>query len=121
MSRSPDDGRVVRVCPTILRAHFNAGQFKARVRRGELSLEIVEQWERVRSPDEPRGTKGQRVIYKTASGIVLPVVHRYRRRGGAIGGSGREDPKYLLGDDGTILVPSHGASTNCPDCDHRHR
>ena len=47
------------------------------------------------SKAEPPGTRSQMVAYVDSEGHRIALVHQYHRPNGALGGSGRPDPKEL--------------------------
>ena len=54
--------------------------------------------------NEPVCTRTQIVTYYDRDGTQIAIVHQYLRRDGAIGASGRPDPKWLL-HEGEVLRP----------------
>ena len=104
------------MCPWIVRARFNLGQYSERAARGELQV-VVTRRSKGTPPERGQvpGTATEVLEYSTAQGSRVAVAIQYRRPDGTLGGSGRPDPKWLL-DGGEILTPSHGDSSRCPDC-----
>ncbi len=90
---------VVWVTPHELRQMFNAAGFDHRTRSGEVTIAIRRDAHptTLRCP-EPFCTRSQIVDYRDSSGQLLAIAHRYVRRDGTIGASGRPDPKRMLVD-----------------------
>jgi hypothetical protein len=55
--------------------------------------------------NQPPGTVSQIVHLFDGQGQKVAVVHRYKLSDGSLGGSGRPDPKNVLGDDGVLYAP----------------
>jgi hypothetical protein len=81
-----------------LRSRFNAGRYLNRAAHGEFVC-CLKDVKRPSSPDETPGTLSYIVGYLDSSGKQVFLVHLYLRPNGDIGGSGREDPKWLLDDE----------------------
>lgn len=79
-----------------LRRRFNDADFVGRVAAGDL-VEVVKRDSHptLSGSTEPFCTRSQIVTYHTISGEKVAVAHRYLRRDGSVGGSGRPDPKML--------------------------
>ncbi|MEK9136780.1 MAG: hypothetical protein AAB393_06615 [Bacteroidota bacterium] len=96
MSQSPIP--IVRVTASVLREMFNSGHYWERTQdRGDLTA-IVERSRHPALPaaQEPFCTRSQQVSYYDAHGHEVARVHQYKRPDGAIGASGRPDPKRLF-------------------------
>ena len=76
---------------------FNEGHFWERSQAGEFQLQILKNGHPSppRAP-EPICTHSQIIAYYDAQGQKVALVHQYVRRNGALGGSGRPDPRRLL-------------------------
>lgn len=89
-----------------MRDYFNAWKYAERVEQGEF-VEMVFK-ERPPGPDGPKdladGSVSQEVHYFDRKVVRRAIVHRYLQPDGTIGASGKNDPKYLMGDDGTIYA-----------------
>lgn len=87
-----------RIVPeTELRRRFNEGRYWERVLSGELRVQSRRNAHP--SPDtsgEPCCTRSQILAYLDHVGRRIAVVHQSLRPDGAIGGSGRPDPKMLV-------------------------
>jgi hypothetical protein len=54
-------------------------------------------------PDLPDGTVSLEIHYFDRTSLQrMAIVHQYLQPDGTIGASGKPDPKYLMGEDGTI-------------------
>lgn len=88
----------IRWCePDELRGMFNDGGVWERALAGELAQTV--QKERHPSPPragEPHCTRSQIITYHDHNGVRVALVHQYLRPDGALGGSGKPDPKELL-------------------------
>ena len=87
--------------PDVIRAHFNSERIDEKCNEGLLTLEVLDynthlnRRQRARV-QEPKCTRSQIVAYKTVDGDYVALAHRYWRRSGEIGGSGRADPKRMF-------------------------
>ncbi len=87
----------VLVSPQELREIFNAESFWERAKNGQLVEKLdSEGHPSPRDSGEPPCTRSQIIAYLDSSGHRAAVVHQYMRKDGALGGSGRPDPKKLF-------------------------
>jgi len=87
-----------RVPPGVIRKIFNDNGYFERVNSKAWTTRIVES-EPIRHPfpGHPRGTRSQIVHYLNERGLVMAIVHQYRKPDGSIGGKrGLPDPKFLV-------------------------
>ena len=90
---------VQRVSEDELRQLLLDSGFEAMIHSGELTRKVeYDGHPSPRRSGEPRCTRSQILAYTDSTGRVVLRIHRYLRRGGVIGGSGKPDPKYLLYD-----------------------
>ena len=95
------------VSPAIIRRYFNESQILEKAQSGELFVRVIRSSHpRKPPPTEPVCTKSQMVLYRTLDGKPVALAHRYLRRDGTIGASGRPDPKRLFLEDRIISVHS---------------
>jgi hypothetical protein len=89
-----------------LRSIFNACQYEEKLRTGEIFEDLLANPHATpRRSGQPHCTHSQLIAYRERStNKKLALVHQYLRPDGRIGGSGKPDPKWLLGDN-EILVP----------------
>jgi hypothetical protein len=81
---------------------FNEGGFWEKTKTGELTTVILEQRHpALTAANEPHCTYSQMVSYRDSANNEVARVHQYLRPDGAIGASGKPDPKRLLAD-GTL-------------------
>ena len=78
-----------------LRDRFNALNLGEKLRKGEVSLRILKEWDAPPSLGFPDGSKSQLVSYVGADGKQFATAHRYRAPDGTLLASGRADPKTL--------------------------
>lgn len=88
-----------RVSPTELRQLFNDGRYQERVIANELISSLENEHPARPEAMQPPGTLSQTFWYFDTSLRRVAFVHQYLRPDGALGGSGRPDPKWLLVDD----------------------
>lgn len=102
-----------------MRRAFNERQLFERLQQGELTAIVLkDRWASPQSGEPPQ-THSQSVQYRSVSGEVVAEVHQYRRANGAIGGSGRPDPKVLrVGPE--LWRPSHTSRVPCDECRDRY-
>lgn len=99
--------RVKRVSPETIRAMFNNSQCPELIRTGDMVPEVIKDsvMQDPHLKGEPKGTRSQVIRYLDQTGQWVVVVHQYLRPNGALGGSGRPDPKRIkIGE--TIFVVS---------------
>ena len=84
-----------------LRQRFNELDLVGQLLRRELVAVVDREWLAPASAGQPLGTVSQRVLY-LREGMNVAVVHQYVRPDGALGGSGRPDPKWLR--DGNVIL-----------------
>jgi hypothetical protein len=102
-------GAFQRVDEWTLRGYFNAWKLWEKVQAGEMLTVVYKDRKPgdAAPPDLPKGTKSQEVHYfDTSQGKLRrrAIVHQYLQPDGTIGASGKPDPKWLLGEDGTIYA-----------------
>ncbi len=82
-----------------LREAFNSGQFWERAQRGEFTLEFERDTHYTRQVARERNftycTRSQTVRYFDGYGEMIALVHQIRNPDGAVGASGKPDPKFL--------------------------
>jgi hypothetical protein len=75
---------------------FNEAGYEERARRGDLTIELVADGHPSRpKASEPYCTRSQMVRYRRRDGIPVALAHRYLRKDGTLGASGKPDPKRL--------------------------
>lgn len=86
-----------------MRDKFNEWGYWERVREGDF-VEFVfrSRPPGPNAPDMPDGTLSQEVHYFDRKVRRRAIVHQFLQPDGTLGASGKPDPKYLMGDDGTI-------------------
>lgn len=87
---------------------FNAAEFDKRVAAGELTIHITKSHDAPPRANQPSGTLSQMIAYRDKDGTELASAHRYLKRDGTLGGSGRADPKSMM-KDGTLYTPWWGS------------
>jgi hypothetical protein len=94
MSEKP---KRIEVADHELRRMFNEGRYWERMNSGEF-FEVLyrEGHPSPKDSREPPCTRSQIIAYVDARGRQIAVVHQYVRKDGALGGSGRPDPKKLF-------------------------
>jgi hypothetical protein len=88
-----------------IRRLFKESGYLERVNAGELTTKVT--YDQKAHPDskQPEGTRSQRVSYLDGDTEVA-VVHQFVEPGGALGASGKPDPKQVLvGDTVHMLFP----------------
>lgn len=106
------------VCPTIIRRHFNAVDFEARVASGDLRRIVSRSYPTPVGRGQPPGTVSQLIEYVRPDGAPVARAFRYVTPDGRIGASGREDPKWLrVGDE--VLIPVRDPLHVCVHCARR--
>lgn len=94
MGDAPDDRSV---SARELRRRFNDGDYWQRADAGECRQVVARDGHPSRERSgEPYRTRGQIIDDWNSDGELIAKVHRYLRPDGAIGGSGRPDPKVLV-------------------------
>lgn len=93
------------VSKDIIRHIFNSKQYWERVKAGELETDVRKEGH----PDplhsgEPLCTKSQYIVYRDPNGNIVASVHQYLRSDGALGASGKPDPKRIYMQDKIIAV-----------------
>ena len=92
-----------------IREIFNGCQVLERHHEGHLVQRILapdhhlKRTGRERS-GEPKCTRSQMVLYSRPDGTPVALAHRYKRKDGSLGGSGRPDPKKLFLADGRVIA-----------------
>jgi hypothetical protein len=95
----------VRVPAQVIRDLFNNEGYAQAIAEGRYSEQVRrESHLQIPRSGEPYCSWSQLVSYRDAAGVQVVVAHRFKRPGGAIGASGRPDPKFLL-HDGVIYKP----------------
>lgn len=90
-----------------IRELFNKGQYWARARNGEFTLDYIYNKPAPPQAGQVPGTKSQIIAYINSNGDQIALVHQYLQPNGSLGGSGKPDPKLLL--EGQILYQiDHG-------------
>ena len=89
------------VTEDIIQEAFNKCQLHERVLHGELRQRIFNYDNHLKRRQrkkigEPLCTRSQVLLYSTLDGTPVAVVHRYIRKNGELGGTGKPDPKRLL-------------------------
>jgi hypothetical protein len=85
-----------KVAPAEIHQRFNAGRYWIRAQQGEFTEVVLADGHP--SPPlaaEPVCTRSQSIVYVDRQGREVAEVHQYVRQGGALGASGRPDPKRL--------------------------
>ena len=103
-----------KVCPWGLRNRFNESRLAEREDGVTIVTVIVSDAPVSPVANQPAGSRSQFVEYWEA-GILVAKCHRYLGPSGALGASGRPDPKWLLVD-GEVWGSLHDDQTHCPDC-----
>jgi hypothetical protein len=90
--------------PAEIRRRFNEGRYVQRAAAGELRVVVKAD----RHPSQPKArephcTRSQIVSYFDHLGNELARAHRYLRKDGTLGASGKPDPKSLM-DGNTLYV-----------------
>jgi hypothetical protein len=97
--------RIVRISARELRRMFNQQDLHGSSKRGDLRAILMKEKHPSPQPaSEPYCTRSQMVAYVDSKGVEVARVHQYLRPDGAIGGSGRPDPKRLFYE-GVIYLP----------------
>jgi hypothetical protein len=89
-----------------MRALFNEWGYWQRVKEGEF-VELLFSTHApgpAAPPSLQDGTESQEVHYFDRQVRRRAIVHQYLQPDGTLGASGKPDPKYLMGDDGTIYA-----------------
>ena len=85
-----------------MRQLFNNSRIVDRVASGELTEKVVDDRHPALSlACEPICTQSQIVSYRDSDGTEITRAHRYLRKDGTVGASGKPDPNLYL--DGSIL------------------
>lgn len=82
---------------------FNDGAYVERAKSGELSEKVLAQNNASSKAHQPPGTISQLIAYFDAKGREVARAHRYLRRDGTLGASGKPDPKKVF-KDGKLYV-----------------
>jgi len=80
---------------------FNEGRYWERVQAGELIAVTLREGSPDPANQQPAGTKSVVYVIRTREGEDLVHAHAYVKPDGAIGASGRPDPKRIY-KDGTV-------------------
>ena len=101
---------------------FHAADFPGRISRGEVAETITATGPTSAASGQIRGKITEVVRYTDRARLLLAVAVQFREPGGAIGASGRPDPKYFWDGD-RVLVPSHPGDFDpaCQECRRRRR
>jgi hypothetical protein len=107
MAIPPDPRPIEWVSSEIIRHRFNDSHLYEQAEAGDIVTDV----KRASHPDtpptgEPVCTYSQIVFYFSIDGEALAIVHQYLRPDGAIGASGRPDPKRLFLKDQILSVRS---------------
>jgi hypothetical protein len=80
-----------------IRRIFNDNNYLYRINSGDFTKEtIYDEHVKRTKPKIPKCSRSQIIAYRDSSGQDVTKVHRYLRRDGSLGGSGKPDPKWLL-------------------------
>ncbi len=102
-------GAFQRVDEWTLRGYFNNWGLLEKVQAGEMLTVVYKRGKPGQNaPAElQKGTESQEVHYfDTCQGKLRrrAIVHQYLQPDGTLGASGKPDPKWLMGEDGTIYA-----------------
>jgi hypothetical protein len=97
-----------------IRQMFNEGRYFERVQSGELRAVTIGQNRPKRKNRQVRGAKSETVDYLDEYGRRVARVHQYRNKDGALGGSGKPDPKVLF-HNGTLYILDEGPDWDLPE------
>lgn len=97
---------IERVSPEEIRRIFAEADYEGRVQRGEVLVRIIEDNHPSRTKaNEPFCTRSQMIQYRRQrDNAVLVLAHRYLRTDGAIGASGKPDPKKIYLADRILVI-----------------
>ena len=102
----------VRIDAWEMRCRFNRGRFYERVLAGELVAgQKADRHPAPPASGQPHCTRSQEVIYYDSTGRQVARVHQYLRPDGALGGSGKPDPKRLL-QNGVLYALTKGGAAD---------
>jgi hypothetical protein len=99
MARPP----INRVSKGELRLIFNR-LYLADMLAGRMTEIVCDEGEPNPRMNQPAGTRSQIVHLLDAEGRKVAVIHRYVLPGGALGGSGKPDPKNVLAENGVLYA-----------------
>jgi hypothetical protein len=102
-----------RISQRKLRVYFNEWDYAGKVVSGEfVAMVYRERPPGNKAPPMPIGSVSQEVHYFDRRMRRRAIVHQYLQPDGTLGASGKPDPKYLMGDDGTIYaLPKRGSAS----------
>src|SRR5262245_26450983 len=101
---APPQRRVYPIPADELRRRFNAQNFAARIRRGEIFTRVTKTWPADGSRNLPANTFTIMTEYVDGMGRFVAETHHYQQRGGSF--RTEPDPKQLvLGNELYILEP----------------
>jgi len=82
-----------------IRKIFNDNNCLYRIASGDFAKEtIYDEHVKRNKPRIPKCSRSQIITYRDSEGQDVAKVHRYLKRDGTLGGSGKPDPKWLLHD-----------------------
>src|SRR5574337_561934 len=97
---------IEKVSPEEIQRVYAEADYEGRVQRGELVVSIIDDNHPSRTKArEPICTRSQMIQYRRRrDNVVLVLAHRYLRRDGTIGASGKPDPKKIYLADKILVV-----------------